>query len=119
MSENIFWKIDMKINSGKLDEFKQLMTQMVDDTKKNEPGALNYEWFISDDQIRCHLYERYADSAAAMIHLGNFMQNFVDRFMALVEVIEVTVYGDPDDAIRDALGRFGAVFMAPLGGFVR
>jgi quinol monooxygenase YgiN len=47
------------------------MNDMVESTKA-EPGALNYEWFISEDGTSCHIYERYADSAAAMVHMGHF-----------------------------------------------
>jgi len=39
------------------------MAAMVEATQRNEVGALNYEWAISDDRQVGHLYELYQDSA--------------------------------------------------------
>lgn len=52
------------------------MTTLVDATRRNEVGTLNYEWAISNDQKVCHIYERYQDSVAVMIHLKSFAANY-------------------------------------------
>ena len=119
MSDNVHWVIELEIKQGELDNFKALMNEMVEATRANEPGTMNYEWFISDDESSCHLYERYADSAATMTHLGWFGQNFAERFMAAVAPTRLVVYGDPNDEVRAALSAFGAVHMAQIGGFAR
>lgn len=66
MSDAVHWLLALNIKEGELDNFKALVKEMVDATKANEPGTLNYEWFVSDDEKTCHIYERYADSAATM-----------------------------------------------------
>ena len=120
MSDHVFWVVEMTIKSGELVNFKALMNEMVDATRANEPHAMNYEWFISEDDKQCHIYERYADSAAVMTHLGNFGQHFAERFTAVVEeTTSFTVYGNPSDEVREALRGFDAVFMAPIGGLAR
>lgn len=119
MSSHIYWVLETVIREGKLDELKALMREMVDATKANEPGTLNYEWTISEDGARCTLFERYADSAAAMKHAAAFMKNFAGRFVGCLDVKKMTVHGNPSAELRQALGAQGAFFMQPFGGFSR
>ena len=119
MSDNIFWVLEVAIKQDELGNFKALMKEMVNATKANEPNAINYEWFISEDGKSCHICERYMDSAAVMTHLGTFGQKFADRFMATVKPVHLTVYGNPNDEVKKALGSMGAAFLAPSAGFAR
>lgn len=118
-NNNVHWVLTVDINDGRSDDFKALMTEMVDATKADEPDALIYEWLISGDGKHCHIYERYTDSAATMIHLGNFGSKFAERFLGMVTPTGLTVYGDPSDEARAALAGLGAVHMEQLGGFAR
>lgn len=118
MSENVHWVLEVAIKEGELDNFKAVMKDMVAGTQE-EAGALNYEWFISDDEKSCHLYERYADSAATMVHLGNFGSKFAERFLATLDPVRFVVYGDPSEEVREALAGLGAVHMAQIAGFAK
>jgi quinol monooxygenase YgiN len=118
MDDQVSWVLELAVKPGKLDEFRALMHEMVDSTR-GEPGALSYEWFVSDDGAAVHIYERYADSAAAMAHLGTFGQTFAGRFLAAVDPTRFTVFGDPSDETRAVLDGFGATYMSDFGGFVR
>jgi quinol monooxygenase YgiN len=118
MSDNVFWVLELAIKSGEMDNFKALMGDMVAATH-DEPGALNYEWFISDDNETCHIYERFADSDAVLVHLGNFGANFAKRFVGCVRPTRQIVYGNLSDEARKAMKGMGAVHMAPIGGFTR
>jgi quinol monooxygenase YgiN len=79
---------------------------------------LNYEWFISEDSTTCHIYERYADSAAVMTHMGNFAA-FGERWDAAAEITGATAYGAPSDEVKALVAGVGGTLMAPLGGFAR
>lgn len=46
MNGVVSWIFEVTINDGQRDNFKALMTEVVDATKGNEPGTLAYEWFI-------------------------------------------------------------------------
>ncbi len=109
----------LDIKTSDLDQLKTLLEEMVSATQADEPDTLNYEWFISADGSTCHIYERYAGSAAVMTHLGNFGEKFAERFMAILQPSRMMVYGSPNDEVITALSGLGAVFMAPLGGFDR
>ena len=54
-----------------------------------------------------------------MLHLGWFGENYADRILAIAEVTRFTVYGNPSDQVKEVLNNFGAVYMAPFGGFAR
>jgi quinol monooxygenase YgiN len=86
MSENVYWVLELAINPGRFEDLKSLMAAMVEATQREEPGALNYEWAISNDRQVCHLHERYQDSAAAMTHLQSFGTNFGARFMDMLKL---------------------------------
>lgn len=119
MSNHVDWMLELAVADGKLDEFKTLIAEMVAATKADEPGALIYEYSVSADGGTVHIYERYADSAATLVHLGNFGKKFAPRFLSLAKPTRLTVYGNPDAAVRKALDSMGAVYMAPVDGFAR
>ncbi len=119
VSDNVYWVLEVAIKAGEFDNFKELMGEMVEATQANEANTLNYQWAISEDGQSCHIYERYANSAAAMTHLGAFGEKFAERFMATVEPTRFVVYGNPNSEVKEALSGFGAAFMAPFGGFAR
>ena len=115
----IHWVFELAINPGRFEDLKTLMAEMVEATQRNEVGALNYEFAISDDRQVCHAYERYQDSAATMTHLESFGANFAVRFMEVVKPTRLVVYGTPSAQVKDALAGLSPVYMAPFGGFRR
>ena len=118
MSTNISWNLRLSVVEGKLDDARSLMHEMVEATR-NESGTLGYEWFLSADGGTCHICERYADSGAALVHLGNFGAHFAERFLQCFAPTDLTVYGEPSDEARAALDGFGAAYLGSLGGFHR
>ena len=119
MSNSVYWIIELAIKDDELDNFRSLMREMVDATQTNEPGTLNYEWTISEDSKKCHIYERYADSSAALTHMSTFGAKYAERFMAAVDQTRFVVYGNPNNEVKAVLAGLGAVFMSPFGGFAR
>ena len=109
----------MSVREGRLNDTKQLVSEMVEATRRDEAGALTYEYFLSEDSASCHIYERYADSAAVMQHLGNFGATFAERFMECFEPTSFSVYGSVSDEVRAALDGFGAAYLNTLDGFSR
>ncbi|NQW09816.1 MAG: antibiotic biosynthesis monooxygenase [Alphaproteobacteria bacterium] len=119
MTEQVHWLLEVDIKPGQLEAFRALMREMVAATQANEPDTLNYEWLIDADQKTCHIYERYRDSAATLIHLGTFGATFAKRFMAVTDHKRIVVYGNPNADVTRALDRIGAVYLTPFGGFAR
>ena len=119
MTGHVYWVLEVMINPGRFEELKTLIAELVETTQKNELGALNYEWAISDDRQVCHMYERYEDAAAAMTHMESFGANFAARLMEVVKPARLVVYGTPSAQLKDGLAGLDPVFEAPLGGFRR
>ena len=118
MDDRVSWLLEVAVKPGQLDDFRALMHEMVESTK-GEPGALSYEWFISEDGSTVALYERYADSDAVLTHLKNFGEKFAGRFLGAVDPTRFTVFGEPNDQARGALSAFGPTYLKTFGGFVR
>jgi quinol monooxygenase YgiN len=116
--DQISWVLQCDVKEGQLDAFNELMEEMVADTSE-EPGALNYEWYIADDAGAVHLYERYVDSDAAIAHLDGFKEKWAGRFMGCVNVTRFTVYGNTSDAAREVMAPLGAKQLGRWGGFSR
>lgn len=119
MSDTVHWVLELAVKPGKLDGFKTLMGEMVEATQANEPGTTHYEWFVSADEQSVHIYERYVDSAAVMVHMGTFGAKFAERFLDAVEPSRLTVYGNPNQEVMETLGGIGGVHMPQIGGFAR
>lgn len=97
--------------------FKDLVAEIVAATEQ-EPGTLIYEYSINADHTVAHILERYRPEGVVS-HMDITFAPFAERFLKLVKVTSLTVYGEPDAAIRSRLDPFGAVYMTSFGGFSR
>jgi quinol monooxygenase YgiN len=116
MGDQISWHVKLAVKPGQIENFRALTSEMVECTR-NEAGVLNYERFVSDDGKFVHVYERYADSAAAVAHLRQFGKDFSERFLAMVNRTQFTVFGTPSDELRGLLDGFGVTYLRPFGDF--
>lgn len=119
MSDIIEWVLEMRVQEGQADNVQPLIDEMVAATQADEPGALHYEYYMNADRSACTVLERYADNAAAMIHLGNFGEKFAERFLAAFAPERFYVYGPAEDDLRAALAGFGAHHLELAAGFHR
>jgi len=119
MDNQVFWIIELNVAEGKTKAALNLMNEMIEATKANEPGALYYEWFFNDDKSTCHIHERYEDSDAVLTHLQNFGSKFGERFGEVFEPTGLQVYGNPSEQARQALNELGAEYFEPANGFTR
>lgn len=111
MNEHVFWLLELSVDPDKISEFAALRDEMIADVSANEPGALDYEWFLSADGTVCHIFERYIDSEATMVHLNRFFSSYASRFFDAATTKRMTVYGNISEDVHAALSKAGAVFM--------
>jgi quinol monooxygenase YgiN len=119
MESHVYWILELNVQPGRESKFRGLMAEMVEATRENEPGTLNYEWNTNSDGSVCHIYERYVDSAAVMTHLASFNSKFAQRFMEVLKPIRFAVYGQPAEEVREALAGFSPTYMTAAKGFAR
>lgn len=117
MKNEITCVFNLSVNDGKLPEFKELVSRVVEATSK-EPGTLSYVYSVSEDQQKAHIVERYHQQDLVS-HVDHTFAPFAETFLSLVNITGLTVYGEPDDEIRKRLDPFGAVYMKPFDGFTR
>jgi quinol monooxygenase YgiN len=118
MEGHVSWVVECTLKDGQLDTFEELMREMVEGTSA-EPGTLAYEWYISSDGSKVHIFEKYATSEDTITHVNGFIAKWAGRFMECVDMTGFVVYGDPSPAAREILDGWGAVYMGPWGGFSR
>ena len=119
MATEVSWMLELSLTPGHEPEFTVLMTEMVAATSANEAGALSYEWSLSTDGTTCHVFERYADSAAVLAHLVTFGEKFAGRFLEMLTPVRCVVYGSPSPQVKEGLAGLNPVYMRPVGGFNR
>lgn len=118
MNENIFWVFETEV-SGDLEKIVSLMDEMTEYTKANAPGTLFFELYISEDNKKVTLFERFDNSASALAQATIFRKNFAMRYMENLKPKKFTVFGNPDETLKAALDKLGSVYMIPIGGFSR
>ena len=119
MSEYVAWLFELEVKKGREEELRALMKEMVDATQANEPGTLMYEWNFSADGRMLYLYERYAGSAAALTHMGTFGSKFAPRFFDILDPRRFTLFGTPNETVREGLASAHPEIVTQLGGFNR
>lgn len=114
-----------EVREGALEELKQGMKELVDFVEANESRLLAYNVYFSDDGTRMTVVHVHPDSASLEYHMevaGAFFRRFVD----LVTLSSINVYGEPSKALRarlqekaDLLGRGTVGVDGPHAGFAR
>ena len=114
--DDIHWVLALTIKEGSEGDLEALMDEMVEATR-GEEGALVYEWLRNGSSV--HLYARYENSEAALVHMEGFGQNFADRFLDVFEVERFDVYGPASDEVRAAAADLEPAHFDLIGGFAR
>ena len=115
-SEQVYWVFTVTVSQ--LDKFKLLIPKLVAATAK-EPGALQFEFNIRDDQKTIDIFERYKDSKAALFHQAESFMPHAKEFFAVAELTRWVIYGTPSDEFKKANVDFHPIYLTRLDGFVR
>jgi quinol monooxygenase YgiN len=118
MVDDLYWVFTLNVKPGQLSGFRSLVTEIVA-TSSLEPGTLAYQYSISADEQTVHIFERYRDSAAFVSHVEQTFGGYAERFLSMVEIASLVVYGNPDAEARKALDSFNATYMTLFAGFAR
>lgn len=119
MSSEVFWVFEITLQPGAVDEFTALAKEMVDANAAGEPGTRSYQVCITADGTRVHFCERFADSAAVLVHVARFGENFATRVGELATVTRFEIYGDPSAEVKATLAAFNPTYLTEVAGFTR
>jgi quinol monooxygenase YgiN len=118
MHNEITCVFSLEVQPGKFDEFKQLVAQIVS-LASAESGTIMYEYSASPDGNTAHIVERYRDSRAIVEHVEQTFGPYAERFLSLVQVKGLVVYGNPDTGARQKLNAFAPIYLTQFDGFKR
>jgi quinol monooxygenase YgiN len=91
-----------KFHEGKVEEFKRLSAQALEIVRTKDPGTLQYDVYLNDDESECVVIERYKDSEAAIQHAANLGDLF-GAVLATVSVVHGEILGEPSAELRAKL----------------
>jgi len=91
-----------RIHEGKVDEYKRLSAQAMEIVRTRDPGTLQYDTYLNDDESECVIIERYRDSEAAMAHAAN-LGDISAAVLAIVSVVHGELLGEPSAELRAKL----------------
>ncbi|WP_111707113.1 putative quinol monooxygenase [Lutibacter citreus] len=114
LSENIAWTVDGKIKD---EEKYKVVMKLITEATYEEEGSLNHEWFIAEDGVTIHIYERYKNTDAALKHLETWSK-YASLFMEAAEMTSFNVYGNLTPELKQAVGG-ASVLMKTYGGFTK
>ncbi|HKY75942.1 MAG TPA: antibiotic biosynthesis monooxygenase [Acidimicrobiia bacterium] len=94
-----------KISPDNLEKFKALAGEALK-IAADEPGVVQYDWFFNADETRCFVRETFANSEAALTHLGN-VGEILGPVVQLGGGLEIEMFGgNPSDDLLQALAMF-------------
>ena len=82
--------------------------------------TLRFEWFLSADKVKATLIEVFDDSEGALTRVQNLMSSHIaPEWMDRFEIDSLTVSGEVNDNLRDALASMAPDVSTFAGGFTR
>lgn len=73
----------------------------MESVRTKDSGTLQYDWFFSDDQSECVVYERYRDSEALLDHAANLGETMEAIFAT--SSVSGEILGAPSPELMKAL----------------
>jgi quinol monooxygenase YgiN len=94
---SIYFRVEVKVNDGKIAEFEQVAKALVAGTA-DEPGTLSYRLF-SDAPGNYTFIEEYVDAAGSAAH-GKAARELLGRLGAVGEITRFEIFGGEADGVE-------------------
>jgi len=117
MQDEIYSVYHLTIKPTDYDAFRTLVEQIVEATSK-EADTTTYEYVVNAERTAIHIVEKYR-TKGLLPHVEKTFSPFAERFLALVTIDALYVYGETTPEIRAKLDGFGAQYLTPFAGFSR
>ena len=125
MSEPLVFVDTSEVREGKLEELKTVIKDLAEFVRVNEPRPILYNVYLSEDGTRMTVIQAHPDSASMQYHMKLAGPVFT-RFVELIKMSSMDVYGAPSDELREQmrqkalmLGAGGLTVHELAGGFER
>jgi quinol monooxygenase YgiN len=104
MSEPLISLDTSLIREGRLDELKEVVAELVEFVRSNEPRPIAYEVYFDEAGSRMTVVQVHPDSASMEYHMTVAGPAFAG-FAELVTLSTLDVYGKPSEELLELLRR--------------
>jgi len=115
----VSWIIECRAKTEDASAILALAEAMSADFNESEPDTLNFEWSYSEQLGIYLLHERYANSESAQKHIEKFGSAYAGKFLELLDIKKVTVFGFPTESLTETLGGMNPYMATFTSGFNR
>lgn len=116
----IHFRAEFVIKEGKTKEYKKLVQEMSRAVQADEPGTIDYQFYLNADETKCIVHETYASSEAALAHnAGVASRTILPKIFNAAMITRFDVYGNPSEELRKVLASFNAQIYSRFAGFSR
>jgi quinol monooxygenase YgiN len=116
----IHFRAEFTIEEGKIEEYKKLVQDMSRVAEANEPGTLNYQFYLNRAETKCIVHETYRNSEAVFAHItGLASQTILPKIFNVARISRFDVYGNPGEELQKVLTSFNPQTYNLFAGFSR
>ena len=118
-NEKVGFVIELSINRGySLNEVKTFLEKLTNFMRKNEPDAYDYGYYVSTNEKKITLIEKYKNSEAAILHAENFengpnMKPFLNTF----KINSFILIGNSTEELKNRIKAYGVEPRVLIGGW--
>jgi hypothetical protein len=100
MSEPLVFIDISEILEGKIEDLKAAIEDLAAFVEDNEPRAVAYSFYFDEDATTMTVVQVHPDSASMEFHMTAAADIF-PRFVGLVRMLTMDIYGTPSDELLD------------------
>lgn len=104
--------VRLKIQPGKLDEFKRIVADSIRLAREKDTGTIRYDIFLNDNDTEAVVYEEFVNPGARLEHLANLGEN-VAGMLAIVDM-QAEVWSHSDPELRASTDGYDVTFFKPF-----
>src|SRR4029453_68434 len=99
-NNNLYFRSEVTIEEGKIEEYKQLVQEMVKEVEANEPDTISYQIYLDKAETKGIAWETYANSEAVFAHIkGVASQSILPKIHSVCKISRLDVYGNPNEEL--------------------
>lgn len=122
MARVSFW-VEFEVQDGFAEEFDQIMRDVIDCVRTEEPNSYAFWAYCSEDRRRYQMFEGFEDFDSALQHLSGEIgpvPKYVPRQKEIATISRLDIHGDLTVEQADKLlGILGGTYFATVAGFDR
>jgi quinol monooxygenase YgiN len=103
-NNNIHIRAEVIIEEGKKEEYMKLIKDIIRTVEANEPGTINYQFYLDNSETECIIWETYANSEVLLAHInGVASQTILPQIHGVSKIRRLDDYGTPSEELQKVL----------------